>query len=122
MILKLTLSTVVFVSHWLAAGAAYGIDVGPPLKTLRAVGTHGKGHREATAAWKVLSQAEVSQLPEILAGMQGADALAQNWIRAVAETIAERQIKSGGKLPVAGLEHFLSDTRQAPRARRLAYE
>lgn len=99
-----------------------GVEVGPSLKTLRAVGSHGKGHRDAAAAWKTVAQADVTQLPEILAGMQGADALAQNWIRAAAETVAERQIKSGGKLPVAGLEKFLADTQQAPRARRLAYE
>jgi hypothetical protein len=92
------------------------------LKKLRSVGAEGQGHREAMQAWKQLSQADVSRLPEILGGMKGAGRLADNWFRALVETVAQRQIDSGGKLPVGALEKFLADTKQSPRARRLAYE
>lgn len=92
------------------------------MKTLCAVGPHGKGHREAAAAWRKLAEADAAQLPEILAGMPANGMLPQNWIRSAAETIAAKQIKSGGKLPVTALEKFLNETRHAPRARRLAYE
>lgn len=89
---------------------------------LRAVGPQGKGHAEAIAATRQLSKAEVDQLPEILAGMKGASKLSQNWFRAVVETVVQRARKSDAALPVADLEKFLADTKQAPRARRLAYE
>jgi hypothetical protein len=73
-------------------------------------------------AWKQLSQADASQLTAILAGMKGAGKLADNWFRAVVETVAQRQLDSGEELPVPALEEFLADTTQSPRARRLAYE
>jgi hypothetical protein len=113
---RLVVCLVPFVAH------AFAVEVAPLVKTICAVDTHGKGHREAIAAWKELSKADASQLTEILSGMRDADLLAQNWIRAAAETVADRQIKSGDKLPVSALEQFLADSRQSPRARRLAYE
>ncbi len=97
-------------------------ELTPALAALRAVGSNGKGHREAMEAWKLLSQADADQLPTLLGGMKGAGTLANNWFRAVVETVAQRQLDDGGKLPVAALEAFLADTTQAPRARRLAYE
>lgn len=105
-----------------ATQAAEATDLKPQLKALRGVETKGAGHREAMQAWKQLSKSDASRLPEILAGMKGAGKLADNWYRALVETIAERQTKGGGKLPVEALEEFLADTSQSPRARRLAYE
>ena len=40
-------------------------------------------------------------MTQILAGMKGASKLAENWLRAAVETVAERERKAGGKLPVA---------------------
>jgi len=105
-----------------AAVAAELADLDPHLQALRAIGPEGQGHRAAIQAWKQLSQADASQLPAILGGMKGAGKLADNWFRAVVETIAQRQADGGGQLPVAALEKFLADTSQSPRARRLAYE
>ncbi|HJN12586.1 MAG TPA: hypothetical protein QF564_28150 [Pirellulaceae bacterium] len=105
-----------------AAKAAEPADLAPQLRKLRAVGLQGHGHRDAIQAWKQLSQADVNQLPAILGGMKGAGKLADNWFRAVVETVAQRQIDGGGKLPIPALEKFLADTTQSPRARRLAYE
>jgi len=92
------------------------------LTALRAVGAKGEKHREAMQAWKQLSQADATQLPAILGGMKGAGKLADNWFRALVETVAQRETDNGGKLPAAALEEFLNDTTQSPRARRLAYE
>ncbi len=97
------------------------------LETLRAVGPKGAGHREAIVAWRELSRAKAAQLPEILAGLDGEDGkpagpLAANWIRAAVDTISERELRGGGKLPATELERFARDTQHAPNARRLAYE
>jgi hypothetical protein len=102
--------------------AGESIDVKPLLESLRGVGLRGQGHQAAIAAWPKLAKASADQLTEVLAGMDGADILACNWIRAAAETIIQRHVAGGGKLPVASLEKFLSETRHSPRARRMAYE
>lgn len=92
------------------------------IQALQAVGPKGSGHQAAVAAAKALSQADAKQLPEILAGMDQANALAANWFRAIAETVADRAVREDGKLPVDKLEAFLRDTSHAPRSRRLAFE
>lgn len=92
------------------------------LEKIRAVGSQGKGHREAIAAMQHLSNRQASELPQILAGMDDAGPLAANWIRAAVETIAQRASANETQLPVKSLESFLADTSHAPRARSLAYQ
>lgn len=104
------------------AKPARAADVASLLKSLQAVGPQGAGHREAALAWAELAQAEASVLPTVLAALDQAGPLAANWIRTAADTIAERQLRAGGKLPAADLELFLGDLRHAPRARRMAFE
>lgn len=98
------------------------LDVAALTRTIRQVGPKGQGHREAMAAWQTLARADVDQLTGILAGMDGANPLAENWLRSAAETVAQRTLAQGGKLPIADLEAFLAQTDRQPRARRLAYE
>jgi hypothetical protein len=103
------------------AGAASS-KLAEPIKTIRAIGTEGRGNSEAAQAWKTLSASDASALPTLLGAMDGANDLAVNWLRAAVDTIAGRELASGRKLPVADLEKFIGDTRHHPRARRLAYE
>jgi len=111
-----------FVISFVQWSVAEQVDVETLAAKLRAVGPKGEGHADASKAWQSLAQANAEQLPAVLAGMQGAGRLSENWFRAAVEAIAQRQVKQGGQLPVEALEGFLADTRQAPRARRLAYE
>jgi hypothetical protein len=97
-------------------------DVGPLLKTLQAVGPNGAGQRDAAKAWQQLAEADATQLPAILAGIDGANPLAANWIRTAVDAIAERQLQRNGKLPAVELDRFVAEARHAPQARRLAYE
>ncbi|MDX1943928.1 MAG: hypothetical protein SFU86_00870 [Pirellulaceae bacterium] len=118
-------------SRWLAVvmlslGALFGwgrfacaAEIDTALAKIVAVGTEGAGHNDATAAARVVSQAEPGQLPQILAAMDKAGPLATNWLRIAAESVAQR---AGQQLPKGELEKFLADTKHAPRARRLAYE
>ncbi len=118
-------STVIALSAvcWMAAAAhAEQVDVASQVKKIRGVGAKASGHAGAIAAAKVLSKADADQLPMILAGMDGTSELAMNWLRVVAETVAQRGTQADQKLPVKALEEFLADTKHAPRARRLAYE
>ena len=94
-------------------------DLADALARIRAVQPRGAGHREAAAAARVVAAARASALPEILAAMDGAGPIAENWLRGAAEAVAQR---GGKQLPLAGLEAFLADTKHSPRGRRLAYE
>ena len=92
--------------------------VADAIQTIRAVSGEGKGNAAAAKAWQTLSQADADTLPAILAGMDGANPLAANWLRAAVDTIAARE----GKLPLAALQKFLANQKHNPRARRLAFE
>ncbi len=102
--------------------AACAGEVDGLLKTLQAVGPQSAGSGAAAAAWKELTRADADQLPAILAGLDGANPLAANWIRSAAGAIVERAMRSQEPLPVAELEKFLADCRHAAGARRIAYE
>ena len=101
---------------------AQAIEVKPLVEALRSVGAQGEGNRAAMAAWEKLQVAPVEQLTEILQGMDDANPLSINWIAAAAETIAARELNSGGTLPAAELEAFVLDPKRSRRGRRLAYE
>ncbi|REK05996.1 MAG: hypothetical protein DWQ37_23010 [Planctomycetota bacterium] len=103
--------------------AAAGPDLQSELAALRKVDARGEGHSAAIESWQQVAEAaDADDLPTILAAMDGANPLAENWLRAAVDTIAERQVKRDGKLPVDKLEAFLAESEHNPRARRLAYE
>jgi hypothetical protein len=102
--------------------AASAADLAGSIRTIRQVGPDGKGSREAAAAWKELARADAGRLPELLAGMDGANAVARNWLRSAVEEVLERARRESQSLPTAELEAFLRDPRHDPQARRLAYE
>jgi len=97
-------------------------DLKQAIATVRAVGPGGEGAVQAARAWPVLAMANADQLPEILAGMDGATALARNWLRSAVDEILDQAGKRNQKIPLEALESFLRDTHHNPQARRLAYE
>ncbi|MBC8291007.1 MAG: hypothetical protein H8E37_11895 [Planctomycetes bacterium] len=92
------------------------------LKTIHAVGAEGKGNEAAQQAVELLSASKVEELPDIFVGFDNASPLAANYLRAVVETIVDRQLAAGKKLPADQLEQIVKDAERDPRARRLAYE
>ncbi len=95
----------------------------PQLETLRKVEREAKGNREATKAWRELTdRATAYQLPEILAAIDGAGPLAANWLRSAVDAVAERELKQNGTFHVDALLTFLEAKQHDPRARRLAFE
>ncbi len=63
-----------------------------------------------------------NELVEPFEGPESLGPLAENWIRAAVDTIAEREIENNGNLPTKDLENFVLDASHSPRARRIAYE
>lgn len=113
---------------WLLAALSFSIATaqdavtGKQIEAIRAVGPKGKNHKEAVAAAEELQRGGIAQLSQVLAGMDGANPLATNWLRGVAEAIALSHVRGGNELPIAELEKFFADTKHSPRGRRLAYE
>ncbi|MFM1768419.1 MAG: hypothetical protein RJA22_948 [Verrucomicrobiota bacterium] len=97
-------------------------DLTAAIQTVRAVGPEGQGNAEASRAWQTLRQAGAADLPRLLAGMDGANDLALNWLRAAVDAVAAQELAAGRPLPAAELKAFIRDTTHHPRARRLAYE
>jgi hypothetical protein len=97
-------------------------EVAPLLEAIRSVGVAGAGQQRAVRAWRQLAQAPAGQLPAILAGMDGANPLATNWLRMAIDAVAERTGRQGQRLPAAELERLVRDGRHATCARRTAYE
>lgn len=92
------------------------------IAAVRNIGPKGKGHKEARAAWKEIVKNDAGSITTVLAGMDDANVLAINWLRAAVDTMAENTLNAGDSLPVSDIEAFLLDTNHHPRARRSAYE
>src|SRR5262245_47840512 len=115
----------VLVIACLMASAPISVGAGDPARLIDViahVGSEGRGHREAAAAWRKLADADAAALPVVLGALDNASPLAANWLRSAAETIVDRQLGRRHPLPAAELESFIIDVRHAPRARRLAFE
>lgn len=97
-------------------------ETGELLAAIKAVGNNGKGNLESQQAVKKLIEQDAAVLPDILEAFDGANPIAANWLRGAFESIADREIQGGGKLPAAELEAFVKNTGRNPRARRLAFE
>lgn len=96
-------------------------DLSKPIETLRAVQKEGQGNEAAGKAWQEIVKADASALPEVLKGMNGANPLAENWLRAAVGVIADEALKSK-KMPVDALVAFLKDTKNSPNARVVAFD
>lgn len=105
-----------------SSAAAESDQIATLLSALRAVGPQAAGHAKAAAAWAELARQPAERLPQLLAGLDGANPLAANWLRTAIDAVAERQLAAGRPLPAAELEHFVRDRSHDPRGRRLAYE
>lgn len=114
--------SVLFLTCVLMAPPAKTADIGNAILAIHKVGAEGSGSIEAGAAWRQLAKLPPEQLPLLLAGMDGANDLASNYLRAAVDSMAERAIRAGKPLPIDELKSFVLDRRHSPRPRRLAYE
>ena len=105
----------------LAAVSLQAADLSKPIETLRAVQKEGEGNEAAGKAWQEIVKADTATLPEVLKGMNGANPLAENWLRAAVGVIADEALKAK-KLPVAALVAFLKNTQNSPGARVVAFD
>ena len=96
---------------------ASAVDLDELIAKVKAVGPEGKGHEDAIKAIAELSAQKPESIPKLLAGMNGANRLAVNWLRSAVESAADK-----GELPMAAVKSFLNDKSNSSYARRLAFE
>ena len=116
------LIAVVLIAATLGAGAVSQQEIQRSIRTIKSVGAEGKGNAAASKAWQTLSQAAGDDIVRILAAMDDASPIANNWLRGAVHAIADREINAGRSLPVGALEKYLGNKKHNPRARRFAYD
>lgn len=89
------------------------------LKSLQAVDHQAKGNQAAQQAYQVLIQQDRSVLPEILEAFDGANPLAENYLRSAFEVVAAN---GDGDVPVEQLETYLANLENNQKARSLVFE
>lgn len=97
-------------------------DVKQALEALKSVGREGANNETAGPAWKALVGAGADGLMPALAAIDDADRRAGNWLRSAVVAIAEAEGRAGRPLPADKLEAFAKDTKNAPSARRAAFD
>ncbi len=99
------------------------VEIAEALQVLGRMDVGPDSQLVAQRSWQtVAAQGTAERIPEILAAMNGAGPLADNWLRAAVDAIAERELREKGSLPSQLFESFTLDKKQSPRARRIAYE
>ncbi|MBK8094218.1 MAG: hypothetical protein IPK32_20185 [Verrucomicrobiaceae bacterium] len=104
-----------------SAASAHSAELPSSIDAIRAVQREGQGNEAAAKAWQDIVKADSADLPSVLAGMNGANPLAENWLRAAVGVIADRALEAK-KLDVGVLVTFLKDTKNSPGARTLAFD
>ena len=117
--MKKILYLVLFVN---ASSILIAKTIDDPVATLVAVGPMGEGNEAAAKAWPKVAALGSEALPDLLTAMDKASGIGQNWLRAAVDTIVQRTLKEGKKLPTKELNGFLANTKHIPASRRLAFE
>jgi len=119
-----TMTTLALIGFaWIALGeCCRGQETQSLILRIKAVGKEGAGNVEASKAFKQLVALGPDVMPDVLAGMNDANPIALNWLRAAVESIQDRAVNNGKTIPAAKIEAFLNDTRHSGPARRLAFE
>lgn len=93
-------------------------DAGPLLARIQAVKAEGEGNPDAAAAWKQLVALGPGAIVPTLAAMTDRGRLANNWLRAALDAIAEQ----GKPMPNKEIEAFVKDRKNSGVGRRLGFE
>ncbi len=102
--------------------ATHAGPVDEAVKSLQSLGKEGVDNQAATRAWSVAAQASANELTTLLAGLDEANPLGANYLRAAVDVVVDRTLSAKSPAPLSAVESFLKDTSHSPRARRLAFE
>ncbi|MEO6788723.1 MAG: hypothetical protein ABI318_21585 [Chthoniobacteraceae bacterium] len=105
-----------------AAAESSNKDVEQWAAKLIKTGREGTGNEEASAAWKHVVAGGPSALPLLLALTGKSGPVADNWVRLACDAIVDAALRAKQPLPMADMEAFLKDTKNAAPARQLAFD
>lgn len=106
----------------MATGWVHADEFDAHIAAIKSVQKEAIGNDAASKSVSWLSAQPVTSLTRLLLAFENTSPLSANYLRAAIETVVDRQLKAGVKLPVKDLEAFTLDRQRDPRARRLAYE
>src|SRR5262245_1108396 len=89
----------------------------PLLARIKAVRGEGEGNAEARQAWQERIRLGPEALLPTLAAMDGASAIANNWLRSATDAIAEKAF-AARRLSATDLEAFVLKRKHSGAARR----
>ncbi len=89
------------------------------LDTIVSIGREGQGNEAASESWKEVVKAGPSALLPILSATGKGSAVADNWLRLAANTIADQARTAA---PITDLEAFLNNVKHPAPARQLAFD
>ena len=89
------------------------------IEALSTVGAKGTGNEQAVQAWPAVQKLDASSVPKLLAAMNKANDLGDNWIRSAISEILDRD-KSG--FPQKQILAYLKDDQNTGSSRKLAFE
>jgi hypothetical protein len=96
------------------------------VKALAATGREGAGNEAAAAAWKAVVSEGPRALPALLVATGTRGVVVDNWLRlaadAITDAITDAALHAKQPLPLAEVEAFLKDTKNAAPARQLAFD
>lgn len=119
MIRVLSLFTIALQASLLYGTNLFAQETPDALKTIRAVSHQAEGNVAAKKAYQSLIRRDRSVLPEILDAFNGANPLAENYLRSAFEVVAAN---GEGDLPVKQLEAYLADAENNQKARAMVFE
>ncbi|MBL9117460.1 MAG: hypothetical protein JNJ83_20805 [Verrucomicrobiaceae bacterium] len=96
-------------------------DLADSIKVLRQVGPEALGNDAASEAWKLVSKAQPNQLVDLIRALDGANPLAENWLRAAVSAVDER-VAAQGETPAVALADYIKNREHGAGSRTLAYE
>ena len=107
---------------FLALLAPLHASVEDSVQALAATGREGAGNEAASAAWKEVVAEGPRALPALLAATGKGGPVADNWLRLAGDAITDAALHAKQPLPIADMEAFLKDTKNAAPARQLAFD
>lgn len=103
--------------------AADVVTVSDAVRMVNSIGREGKNASAAFDAARELAKAAATDIPQILAGFDSSNPLAQNLLRSAVEAIADRTTAAKAQLPTDELITFVQEPQKHDaRARRVAFE
>ncbi len=96
-------------------------DLSQAIQSLKSVDREGTGNPAASAAWETAASASPADLPMLLAALDDANPLAENWLRAALSAVEDRAA-TAKTLPIEALVTFINARQHANSSRTLAFD